>query len=175
MQFLQIIDKIVWKFKNKELNLHHQIQTTHIPTGSDGCLTLIFITMNTTMTHRLYKDEYNSELLYQLENDLIEGLMATDESTEKVLVVAGSLENLQKLASLMYENDAQKIKSVFPSFVTQEDQERQQKDVFKQAYNELRDNLCKMITLSQRTHNKDTKEFDLMYDMYIQMMQLSRA
>ena len=131
--------------------------------------------MNTTMTHRLYKDEYNAELLYQLENDLIEGLMATDESTEKVLVIAGSLESLQKLASLMYENDAQKIKSVFPTFVTQEDQERMQKDVFKNAYNELRDNLCKMIVISQKTHNKNTKEFDLMYDMYVQMMQLSRA
>lgn len=65
--------------------------------------------------------------------------------------------------------------NVFPSFVTQEDQERQQKDVFKQAYNELRDNLCKMITISQKTHNKNTKEFDLMYDMYIQMMQLAKA
>lgn len=128
-----------------------------------------------TMTHRLFKDEYNAELLYQLEHDLIDGLMATDESTEKVLVISGTLEDLQKLSSLMYENDAQKIKSVFPSFVTQEDQDRLQKETFKKAYNELRDNICKMITLSQRTHNKDTKEFDLMYDMYVQMMQLSRA
>ena len=96
------------------------------------------------MTHRLYKDEYNSELLYQLENDLIEGLMATDESTEKVLVIAGSLENLQKLASLMYENDAQKIKSVFPSFVTQEDQERQQKDVFIHVIHKVK-LLCVLI------------------------------
>ena len=143
--------------------------------GSDKLNNLIFITMNTTMTYRLYKDEYNSELLYQLENDLIEGLMATDESTEKVLVISGTLEDLQKLASLMYENDAQKIKSVFPTFVTQEDQERMQKDLFMQAFNELRDNLCKMIDVSKRTHNKDTKEFDLMYDMCVQMMQLSRA
>ena len=131
--------------------------------------------MNTTMTHRLYKNEYNAELLYQLENDLIEGLMATDESTEKVLVVAGSLENLQKLASLMYENDAQKIKSVFPTFVTQEDQDKMAKEVFSKAYNELRDNLCRIISVAQKTHNKDTKEFNLMYDMFVQMMQLSRA
>lgn len=163
------------EIKNKGVTFASSDSNNAHTYGSDKFNNLIFITMNTTMTHRLYKDEYNSELLYQLENDLIEGLMATDESTEKVLVIAGSLENLQKLASLMYENDAQKIKSVFPSFVTQEDQDRQQKDVFKQAYNELRDNLCKMITLSQRTHNKDTKEFDLMYDMYVQMMQLARA
>ena len=135
----------------------------------------IFTTMNKKMTHRLYKDEYNAEFLYQLEHDLIDGLMATDESTEKVLVVCGTLEDLQKLSSLMYENDAQKIKSVFPSFVTKEDQERQEKEVFNKAYNELRDNLCKLISISQRTHHKTTKEFDMMHDVYVQMMVLARA
>jgi hypothetical protein len=131
--------------------------------------------MNKKMTHRLYKDEYNAEFLYQLENDLIDGLMATDESTEKVLVISGTLEDLQKLSSLMYENDAQKIKSVFPSFVTKEDQERQEKEVFNKAYNELRDNLCKLISISQRTHHKTTKEFDMMHDVYVQMMVLAKA
>ena len=81
--------------------------------------------MNTQkMTHRLYKDEYNAEFLYQLEHDQIDGLMATDESTEKVLVICGTLEDLQKLSSLMYENDEQKIKSVFPSFITKADLEK---------------------------------------------------
>lgn len=127
------------------------------------------------MTHRLYKDEYNAEFLYQLEHDQIDGLMATDESTEKVLVICGTLENLQKLSSLMYENDEQKIKSVFPSFITKEDQERAEKQTFNQVYNELRDNLCKMIGMAHKTHHKSTKEFDMMYDLYCQMMELARA
>ena len=132
--------------------------------------------MNTQkMTHRLYKDEYNAEFLYQLEHDQIDGLMATDESTEKVLVICGTLEDLQKLSSLMYENDEQKIKSVFPSFITKEDQERAEKQTFNQVYNELRDNLCKMIGMAHKTHHKSTKEFDMMYDLYCQMMEFARA
>ena len=132
--------------------------------------------MNTQkMTHRLYKDEYNAEFLYQLEHDQIDGLMATDESTEKVLVICGTLEDLQKLSSLMYENDDQKIKSVFPSFITKEDQERAEKQTFNKAYNELRDNLCKMIGMAHKTHHKSTKEFDMMYDLYCQMMEFAKA
>ena len=132
--------------------------------------------MNTQkMTHRLYKDEYNAEFLYQLEHDQIDGLMATDESTEKVLVICGTLEDLQKLSSLMYENDEEKIKSVFPSFITKEDQERAEKQTFNQTYNELRDHLCKMIGLVRKTNHKSTKEFYMMYDLYIQMMTLAKA
>ena len=127
------------------------------------------------MTHRLYKDEYNTEFLYQLEHDQIDDLMATDESTEKVLVICGTLEDLQKLSSLMYENDDQKIKSVFPSFITKEDQERAEKQTFNKAYNELRDNLCKMIGMAHKTHHKSTKEFDMMYDLYCQMMEFAKA
>ena len=132
--------------------------------------------MNTKkMTHRLYKDEYNDEFLYQLEHDQIDGLMATDESTEKVLVICGTLEDLQKLSSLMYENDDQKIKSVFPSFITKEDQERAEKQTFNKAYNELRDNLCKMIRMAHKTHHKSTKEFEMIYDLYRQMMEFAKA
>lgn len=131
--------------------------------------------METTFTHRLYKDEYNAELLYQIEHDFIFGLLATDESTEKVLVVAGSLENLLKLSSLMYENDAQKIKSVFPSFVTKEDQERREKEIFMETYNSLRDNLCRMIAISSGTHHKNSREHDLLYDIYVQMMDVARS
>ena len=132
--------------------------------------------MNTQkMTHRLYKDEYNAEFLYQLEHDQIDGLIATDESTEKVLVISGTLEDLQKLSSLMYENDEQKIKSAFPSYITKTDQEQMEKSTFNQAYNELRDHLCKMIGLAHKTHHKSTKEFDMMYDLYVQMMTLAKA
>lgn len=131
--------------------------------------------MATTFTHRLYKDEYNAEFIYQLEKDNIVGLMATDESTEKVLVIAGELEQLQKLGEIMYCNDEKKIKSVFPSFVTKADQERREKEIFMQTFNGLRDNLCRMIEMSQTTHHRNTKEHDMLYDMYCSMMELARA
>jgi hypothetical protein len=75
----------------------------------------------------------------------------------------------------MYCEDEQKIKSVFPSFITKEDLEREEKSTFNHLYNELRDHLCKMIEVAHKTHHKSTKEFDMMYDLYVQMMQLSRA
>ena len=75
----------------------------------------------------------------------------------------------------MYENDDQKIKSVFPSFITKEDQEREEKQTFNQVYNELRDHLCKMIGMAHKTHHKSTKEFDMMYDLYVQMITLAKA
>ena len=54
--------------------------------------------MKTTIfSHRLYKDEFNEEFIHQLERGNIIGLYATDESSEKVLVIEGELETLQKL------------------------------------------------------------------------------
>lgn len=128
-----------------------------------------------TFSHRLYKDEFSKEFIYQLEHGQIDGLMATDESSEKVLVIVGELEILEKLGHIMYCEDEQKIKSVFPSFITKEDQERAEKQTFNKTYNELRDNLCKMIGMAHKTHHKSTKEFDMMYDLYCQMMELARA
>ena len=65
-----------------------------------------------TFSHRLYKDEFSKEFIYQLEHDQIDGLMATDESSEKVLVIVGELEILEKLGHIMYCEDEQKIKSI---------------------------------------------------------------
>ena len=81
------------------------------------------------MTYRLYKDEFSSEFVYQLENDRIEGLMATDESSEKVLVISGDVETLEKLGGIMFVNDEQKIKKVFPSYVTKEESDNYQKQI----------------------------------------------
>lgn len=71
-------------------------------------------------THRLYIEEYDEEFVRQLINGKISGLQVTDESTEKVLVVVGSLEDLNKLAGLMYRNEHE-IKAVFPDFLTVDD------------------------------------------------------
>lgn len=127
-----------------------------------------------TMTHRLYKDEYNAEFLYQIEHGQIEGLMATDESSDKVLVIAGSLEDLQKLASLMYEDNAEKIQEVFPSFITREEQNNEQVRAFYAMYKELRDKMLQLYTKSGKTRYSDTKEMQMMYDIWVQMSEFSR-
>lgn len=119
-----------------------------------------------TMTHRLYKDEYNAEFLYQLEHGQIVGLIATDESSDKVLVIEGTLEDLQKLASLMYTDDEKKIKDVFPSFVTRHDFEVAQKDTFERLYNEMLNEMCVLVNRSCRTRYEDTKEFKVMFEAY---------
>ena len=127
------------------------------------------------MTYRLYKDEFSSEFVYQLENDRIEGLMATDESSEKVLVISGDIETLEKLGDIMFVNDEQKIKKVFPSYVTKEESDNYQKQIFDYMLSDLRNNLCRMTLFTKGTHCKDTKEYDLMYEMFCKMDDLQSA
>lgn len=122
-----------------------------------------------TFTHRLYKDEFNAEFIYQLEKGNIIGLLATDESSEKVLVICGELEQLQKLGEIMYVNDPEKIAEVFPGFITKEDSDRRQKELFYQTFDQLRSNLCRIINMTNTTSYQDTKELNLMYEMFCQM------
>ena len=131
--------------------------------------------MKSKMTYRLYKDEFSSEFVYQLENDRIEGLMATDESSEKVLVISGDVETLEKLGDIMFVNDEQKIKKVFPSYVTKEESDNYQKQIFDYMLSDLRNNLCRMTLFTKGTHCKDTKEYDLMYEMFCKMDDLYMA
>ena len=131
--------------------------------------------MKSKMTYRLYKDEFSSEFVYRLENDRIEGLMATDESSEKVLVISGDIETLEKLGDIMFVNDEQKIKKVFPSYVTKEESDNYQKQIFDYMLSDLRDNLCRMTLFTKGTHCKDTKEYDLMYEMFCKMDDLQNA
>lgn len=131
--------------------------------------------MKSRMTYRLYKDEFSSEFVYQLENDRIEGLMATDESSEKVLVISGDVETLEKLGDIMFVNDEQKIKKVFPSYVTKEESDNYQKQIFDYMLSDLRNNLCRMTLFTKGTHCKDTKEYDLMYEMFCKMDDLQSA
>jgi hypothetical protein len=128
----------------------------------------------TTFSHRLYKDEFNAEFVYQLEKGNITGLLATDESSEKVLVIVGELETLQKLGEIMYVNDPEKIKEVFPSFVTKEDSDRRQKELFYQTFDLLRSNLCRIINMSNTTRYESTKEYDMMYEMFCKMNDLMK-
>lgn len=127
-----------------------------------------------TFTHRLYKNEFNAEFIYQLEKGNITGLLATDESSEKVLVIEGEFETLQKLGEIMYVNDPEKIAEVFPGFITKEDSDRRQKELFYQTFDQLRNNLCRIINMTKTTSYQDTKEFNLMYEMFCQMNDLMK-
>lgn len=131
--------------------------------------------MKTTIfSHRLYKDEFNEEFIHQLERGNIIGLHATDESSEKVLVIEGELETLQKLGEIMYVNDPEKIAEVFPGFITKEDSDRRQKELFYQTFDQLRSNLCRIINMTNTTSYQDTKEFNLMYEMFCKMNDLMK-
>ena len=177
VQFLQLFDKIVWKIKIKHYLCTIRFkQRTYLPNLIGTKVKLkIFTTMKSRMTYRLYKDEFSPEFVYQLEKDQIEGLMATDESSEKVLVISGDVETLEKLGDIMFVNDEQKIKQVFPSFITMEDHEKTQKEIFSKMRTDLVNNLCKMISLSNNTRHNDTEEFKLMREMFFMMDNLATA
>lgn len=127
-----------------------------------------------TFTHRLYKDEFNAEFIYQLEKGNITGLLATDESSEKVLVICGELDQLQKLGEIMYCDSHEKIQEVFPSFVTKEDSDRRQKELFYQTFDQLRNNLIRIINMADTTRYENTKEYDMMYEAFCKMNDLMK-
>lgn len=102
------------------------------------------------MTHRLYKDEYNEEFVYQIINNRIDGLIPTGEEGEKVIIVAGSEEHLQKLGGLMYAKPEQ-IKAVFPSFVTEKDYKDTWKRAFCDAFEAVRTELLDAIKKTDET------------------------
>lgn len=113
------------------------------------------------MTHRVYTDEYNEKFIYQLSHNNIKGLFTTDESTEKVLVVSGELEDLEKLASLMYK-DEQKCKEVFPSFLLESELENDCTAMLKNTLSMMQNELIKVINKYHNTamacySNKDYK------------------
>jgi hypothetical protein len=74
----------------------------------------------------------------------------------------------------MYVNDPEKIAEVFPGFITKEDSDRRQKELFYQTFDQLRNNLCRIINMTNTTSYQDTKEFNLMYEMFCQMNDLMK-
>lgn len=89
------------------------------------------------MTHRAYKNEYSEEFLTQIINGRIKGLCATGQESEKVIIIEGELEVLQKFAGLMYATPEQ-IKAVFPDFLTEKDVENIWKKAYSNVYEALR-------------------------------------
>ena len=99
--------------------------------------------MEKTFSHRLYINEYNEEFVRQLSNNKIEGLYTTDESTNDVLVIEGTAENLRKLASLMYA-DTTAIKAEFPSFSIDKDFIRDVCEMRKRVFGVMREEIIKL-------------------------------
>lgn len=129
------------------------------------------------MTHRLYINEYNKELVYQLSHNAIEGLFCTDESTNDVLVISGELADLQKLSSLMYVEDEAKIKETIPGFITREEAS---KDIDK-AYKAIYDVMQKEILRVANKHWNKTSyclageaKWDAIAGMYDRLLDMKR-
>lgn len=129
------------------------------------------------MTHRLYINEYNKELVYQLSHNAIEGLFCTDESTNDVLVISGELADLQKLSSLMYVEDEAKIKETIPGFITREETSE---DIDK-AYKAIYDVMQKEILRVANKHWNKTSyylageaKWDAIAGMYDKLLDMKR-
>lgn len=118
--------------------------------------------MATTFTLKLYKDEFNSELLFQIKRNVITGIKATGFENKKVMEVEGTAQDLEKFGFVMYCNDEQKIKSVFPSYITKEDYKNEERQVFEMVYDNLLHELAKLAMMGC-THTTG-KEFKLLYD-----------
>lgn len=127
--------------------------------------------MKKTYTHRLFVNEYNADFVKALSNNKIEGISCTDESTENVLCLVGTMDALDKLSSLMYCDDFAKIKSVFPSFLTQEDLEKDIKAMKEKLTLELGHNLCSLcLKYDGRAVNQWKNEtFRDIYEMFLQL------
>lgn len=118
--------------------------------------------MKATFTLRLYKDEFNSELLFQIKRNVIAGIKATGFETKKVMEVEGTAADLEKFGFVMYCNDENKIKSVFPTYITKEDYKNEERQVFAKVYDNLLHDLAKLAMMGC-THTTG-KEFKILYD-----------
>lgn len=129
------------------------------------------------MTHRLYINEYNKELVYQLSHNTISGLFCTDESTNDVLVISGELEDLQKLSSLMYEEDEMKIKNVLPSFITKEETFDDIDKAYKMIHDVMQKEILKVVNknfLKTSYNLRGVKKWDMIAKMYDQILEMER-
>lgn len=120
------------------------------------------------LTHRLYIDEYNAEFVRQIINGQIDGIFCTDESTDKILVITGSLENLTKISSLMYRDEAD-IKAAFPSFITQEEFNGFWLKAMRKSYEFIRDEMFFTIEKTHKTGYQLPGEWTKLHDVYVDL------
>lgn len=124
--------------------------------------TLTHTIMTTMFTLNLYKDEFNAEFLYQINRGVIEGIKTTGFENSKVIKVEGTAEDLERLGEVIFCDDEEKIKSVFPSFITKEDYKNREREVFAKTYDNL---LRELAGLAMMGCTYTTgEEFRILYD-----------
>lgn len=114
------------------------------------------------MTHRLYKEEYNAEFINQIIVGRINGLTATGEETEKVVIIEGEAAALRKLASLMYAEPAE-IKAVFPQFMTAEEYAFSWESAYCKAFEAFRN---EMVIAARKTHGTGYDITNIEHEMH---------
>lgn len=130
------------------------------------------------MTHRLYINEYNQELVYQLSHNAISGFFCTEESTENVLVISGELEDLQKLSSLMYVEDEAKIKEVIPGFITKQETMEDIEKAYTAIHDVMQTEILKVVSKNFLKTNYSLTgiaKWDAIVRMYDRILDLERA
>lgn len=118
--------------------------------------------MNTIFTLNLYRDEFNAELLFQIKRNVITGIKATGFENSKVMQVEGAAEDLERLGFVMFCDDEQRIKSVFPSFITKEDYKNREREVFAKTYDNLLRDLAGLAMMGCTYVTGE--EFTILYD-----------
>jgi len=117
------------------------------------------------LTHRLYINEYNEEFVRQLSNNKITGLYCTDESTNTVLSIVGTAEDLRKLAGLMYA-DIDEIKAAFPSFMTAADAEADCCEFVRNIYGQLGRGIARILSKYDHTSAMSSMKKEV-YDAFM--------
>lgn len=114
---------------------------------------------NTTLTCRLYKDEYNEAQL-----NYIHKTYKIYEESPSVLTVEGTPEELRKAAGAIYLSD-EEFKKIFPEYLTLEERKAYTAERLKDLERHIAGVLCQIIENGDR----ESEEFWAYRDFYLKM------
>ena len=114
--------------------------------------------MATTMTYRMYKDEFSNRVLNFVKED---ARFTIVKESEKVLSILGSEKDLEKLMQCMYLS-SEGAKKIFPEILSTREAEEIAKKMKEDILNEVRDNLIKMYNIG--AHH--TIEYSQLYNVW---------
>lgn len=114
---------------------------------------------NTTLTCRLYKDEYNEAQL-----NYIHKTYKMYEESPSVLTIEGTPEELRKAAGAIYLSD-EEFKKIFPEYLTLEERQEYTAKKLKDLKLHIAGVLCQIIENGDR-ESKDFKDYR---DFYLKM------
>lgn len=125
------------------------------------------IKMATTLTLRLYRNEYNSNFVRQIENNCIDGLTAVDGNND-VVFIQGDITLLEQLQGLMYTDDENTIQAVFPSFRPIAEIEANIDSEYEIAFLQLQGHLLSAINAAKNTTFKlhTNKRYETLYKCF---------